>query len=158
MGPNNDADRAPRAWVFYAKAQKSDRTDPSWKLEPGAVNFWWHGKGEYKRSGGPPYSKTMKRGDEVVMIVGDEIVALGRLIGGADWKFVDRQGRRRWPLLIENVPAKPISRSFIEAGERIIPYAGTVCPLPPKPWDRLRSVLFGREQPLPFAKARSKQA
>ena len=116
-------------WVFYSKSADNARSDWPLKLTPGTINFWWHGLGYYPSGGGAPYSKQMKRGDFVVMVLADEIIGIGILAAGADWKFVDENGRRRWPVHIEQMFNPPIRRTEIEGGERMIPYSGTVYPL-----------------------------
>lgn len=129
-------------WVFYSKSADNARADWPEQLQAGTINFWWHGLGHY-RVGGAPYSKSMKRGDFVAMVLAEEVIATGVLAAGAEWRFVDDEGRRRWPIYIDNVLLPPIPRAKIEdGGGRIIPHAGTVAPLPPGPRAMLDGILL----------------
>ena len=81
----------------------------------------------------------------MAMVLAEEVIATGILAAGAEWKFVDDQGRRRWPIYIDNVLVPPISRAKIEdGGGRITPHAGTVAPLPLRAREMLQSMLMGR--------------
>lgn len=129
--PSRATPAAP-VWIFYATP---DNIDDPWvrELEAGKIVFWWHGRGTYERGGGAPYSREMKRGDSVIMLVGERLVASGVLAAGPDMTFVDDANVRWWPILVVMPFIEPISRPMIEkqAG-KLIPHQGTVHPLRPE--------------------------
>ena len=138
VGPDGGVDELrPAAWVFYAN---EERAHGKWRedIQPGRVMFWRHGLAEYER-GGASYSKTMRRGDRVIVLVDDEIVATAVLAGDGRMKFGDQANARWWPIQFVEVFERPLSRQAVQEGlgRDLVPNRGSVHPIEPDEIDRL---------------------
>lgn len=120
---------SPPAWLFYATPERSKG---AWRstMRRGQILFWQHGLAKYQ-VGAPPYSRTMRRGDTVIIVTGDEIAATAVLAAAGDMLFRGDRNSRWWPLLIVEVFKKPVPRRSVEEGlkRNLISSRGAVHPL-----------------------------
>jgi hypothetical protein len=138
------------AWVFYATSS----SDNSWvdDLAPGRIVFWWSGRADGKlvNNGG-----RVARGDTVVMVVQDWIIGTGVLAADSRETFVDKAGRRRWPVTCVQVFRPAISRPVIEAAAGgLVPRQGAFHPMSHAALEVIGkySQLSGPEHDLPYAR------
>jgi hypothetical protein len=136
-GPDGGRDPRPAAWVFYATAENAQG---EWrqKMRSGLVWFWRHGLTEQTR-GGPSYSKTVRRGDRVIVLAGDEIVATAVLAGDGRMTFNSPDNARQWPIQYVEVFERPAPREAIEVtlGHDLASAHGSLHPIWPDELERL---------------------
>ncbi len=114
------SERAAGTWLFYSTAGR----DEAWvaDIRVGEMLFWWSGTvgSRLPNNGG-----RLQRGDTVLLLVDQSIVAAGVVAAEADLALGDVENRRRWPVLPFEVYSEPISRRRVEAeAGKLIPNAG----------------------------------
>ncbi|HLZ77147.1 P-loop NTPase fold protein [Phenylobacterium sp.] len=116
----------PAGWIFYATPARS-HGDWMREIQPGRLMFWQHGLAKYT-TGGATYSKTIRRGDTVVVVTGEDIVATAIVAAAGDKKFIGRENTRWWPILFVDVFKQPLPRKLVEnlLGRNLVSNQGSV--------------------------------